>query len=428
VTAHHTRRAPTYLTWYRDGWYLRFKYTDSAGQVHWPGERSPWPQDWEQSVQWAPVRRAQLIEELEAKVHEVEVQAARSPTISELIDAYGAHAQQQGTRWDRESYRAKIIKTTIGDLAIDRLTPDRVRDWREELRATRGRKRGDEPRRPLSNRSLNAYLTDLKAALNLAVHDGRIPSNPIAHLKPLPEPYRQPEAMSVTQVAAVFRALDEYERELPTRFGRPAFCPIRGIVLAHYYTLQRTGAILRLRWEQVHLERGFVRILNTKSGKPTVVPIRGPLADYLKEHDPGPGRSGWVFPNPATGKPYTSVRNTWGRLIALANAKLDDAEQIPSTQRLYSFRHSGISPMLQAGRRRKRLRRSRTTACRSSSGTTPTWWMPLWPPRSSAPRSTPTSAPSRGRRVCKRVCKRKTPKRPIWAGKSENGKSGNVLH
>jgi integrase len=346
------RSAPTYLVKRRGKWHGRFRHVDSLGQAHWPCEVSPNPADYQRSLTWAPGWRLDWIRAHETELRELQDEAQRPPTLEELLAAYEVDCKERGTRWDREKSRAAAVKTGLGaETPYTDLNPTRIVEWRASMRA----------QRRLSPRSLNAYLTLLQAALNLAVRNGVIPANPLRHLGKLPEPERIPEALSVRQVQALIAALDEYEaiaaagdrskaqakqRPNPTRRSP---VPLRGIVLACYYTMARTGNVLALRWEDVDLERGEITFRRTKTGRRLVVPMRAALAEYLAGISPGPGATGYLWPSPRTGRPYTDVAGPWRALIALANAGLTPSEQIPQNQRLYSLRHSGISHLLLAG-------------------------------------------------------------------------------
>jgi len=346
------RSAPTYLVKRRGKWHGRFRHIDSLGSENWPCEISPHPLDYQRSLAWAPACRMDWIRAHETELRAAEVERQRPPTLGELLDAYEADCSERGTRWDREASRAKRLQEALArETPYTDLTPPRIAAWRASVR---------EGRR-LSIRSLNAYVTLLQAALNLGVRRGVIPVNPLRYLGRLPEPGRIPEALSVRQVQALIGALDEYEalaaagersraqagrRVNPTRRSP---VPLRGIVLACYYTMARTGNVLALRWEDIDLERAEIIFRRTKTGRRLVVPVRAALAEHLARIHPGSGATGYLWPSPRTGRPYTDVARPWRELIRLANGGLRPGEQIPQNQRLYSLRHSGISHLLLAG-------------------------------------------------------------------------------
>lgn len=53
--------------------------------------------------------------------------------------------------------------------------------------------------------------------------------------------------------------------------------------------------MLRLKWEEVDFERGFIRLVNPEGGKTAVIPLNEQARDLLKSHAREPG-SLFVFP------------------------------------------------------------------------------------------------------------------------------------
>ena len=86
------------------------------------------------------------------------------------------------------------------------------------------------------------------------------------------------------------------------------------------------------------MQRKYVRFPFTKSGKPRTVPLSDSAVGVLK----GLERTGpYVFPNPDTGKPFTSIYRSW--FTAREKAGLEDVK-------LHTLRHSFASFLINAGR------------------------------------------------------------------------------
>jgi integrase len=340
--------APTYLTRdrARDGWYLRFKYTDSAGRVHWPRERSPAPQQLRASVAWAAARRLEIIRDIEADVRRRDERAAAAVTLGQVMDAYELDARERGTRWQgSEAYRAAVILATLGrSTPAAALTQARVLEWRREVRARRASA-------PLANRSLNAYTSLLQAALNHAAALGMIPANPLAGLKRLPETQREPPALTERQVAALFAALPAWKRLYDSRDKRrrPRVDLTTRVYLG-YYTGGRPEALDALRWSQLDLRRAILRY-SSKGHDNIVVPLDPPLLARLKAvhaaRRPAPGDL--VMPSADGGGVVTDFRDQWSPLVRLANAALAPGDRIPAERSIHCLRHSRITHWLQAG-------------------------------------------------------------------------------
>ena len=93
------------------------------------------------------------------------------------------------------------------------------------------------------------------------------------------------------------------------------------IILMLILTGARKSEILNARWEDVDLQRKSIRFPFTKSGKPRTVPLSDSAVSVLKGlEQTGP----YVFPNPDTGKPFTSIYRSW--FTAREKADLEDVK------------------------------------------------------------------------------------------------------
>jgi integrase len=350
-----TRRAPTYLALHpaRHSWQLRFRYVDSLGHVHSRREVSPWPTDHARSLAWAPIRRAEIIAEIEAELRRVDEDQRAPVTLGVVMAAYEADCRARGTRWEGSAeYRAAAILATLGaGTPAEDLTAGRVAAWRAELREGRARTIGEEVR-PLTNRSLNAYVSLLRAALNHAVDDGLLPSSPLGRLKRLPEARRQPPALSERQLGAVLAALPAWERwaaELECKPEARPRVPLVARVLLGYYTGGRPEALDALRWRQIDLERR-VLVYDAKGHRGIVVPLEPELLALLRALHSGrhSGADDLVLASPDTGRPVVNWRAQWVRVIRLAKGSLKGGP-IRETTPLHALRHTRITHLLLAG-------------------------------------------------------------------------------
>ena len=76
--------------------------------------------------------------------------------------------------------------------------------------------------------------------------------------------------------------------------------PQRDIFTIGAYTGMRLGEVISLRWERIDLDRGILRVEETKTGEPLELPLTHQLAAVLErrraEAD-GAADEGWVFPS-----------------------------------------------------------------------------------------------------------------------------------
>jgi integrase len=71
------------------------------------------------------------------------------------------------------------------------------------------------------------------------------------------------------------------------------------------------GEVLSLKWELIDFENKMLTVERTKSGKPLTIPISGDLWEELKRLRSLDGTSTYVFENPKTGKPVTTIRTAF---------------------------------------------------------------------------------------------------------------------
>ena len=100
----------------------------------------------------------------------------------------------------------------------------------------------------------------------------------------------------------------------------------------------RCNEILRLRWDEVDLERNELRLSDSKTG-PRTVPL-SPAAARVLEHRPRVPGDPWVIPGRFPGRPLRSINGSWCKVRKRAD--LDDV-------RLHDLRHSFASRALALG-------------------------------------------------------------------------------
>lgn len=171
------------------------------------------------------------------------------------------------------------VKDEIGGVPLQKLTTARVqqmvRDWSE-----RGTSAG---RGPLSATTIRKSLTCLSAALNKAVDLELIRKNPAKQVS-LPRVDKQePHALDAEQAMKLLEEIKD----------RQCYIPVM-IALA---TGMRRGEVVALRWSDVDLDTGIIRVCRaavqvkgkvifkeTKTGRSRVVPLPPFAVRELKAH------------------------------------------------------------------------------------------------------------------------------------------------
>ena len=85
---------------------------------------------------------------------------------------------------------------------------------------------------------------------------------------------------------------------------------LKYIVALALLTGARKRELLDCRWDYVDMERRFIRVPLSKSGKPRLIPLSTDALAVL-EQVPRIPNCPYVFPNPSTRKPFTSIYFAW---------------------------------------------------------------------------------------------------------------------
>src|SRR4029453_9943703 len=92
----------------------------------------------------------------------------------------------------------------------------------------------------------------------------------------------------------------------------------RGLVLFGLYLGQRLGDLACLTWRAVNLETGEIAFTARKTGRRIVLPLVGPLLDYLSALPAGDNPNAHIFPNAAAHKSTASLSNQFRDILAEA--------------------------------------------------------------------------------------------------------------
>lgn len=226
--------------------------------------------------------------------------------------------------WEEIIFRNHLIPA-FGQLKLNQITRAHVSFLIQE-KAKAGYRPG----------TVNRILANLKTALGKAVEwevDG-LDRNVARQVKALRDPPRIDRFLSQDEAERLLRAIRKSQSPM-----------LQYIIPFLLFTGARKREALDARWEHVNEHLRLWTIPLSKSGKPRYIPLSNEAVAVLAKarglagiiiNGPCP----WLFPNPLTGKPYTSIFHPWDlcrRSVGLPEVRIHD------------LRHSFASALVNRG-------------------------------------------------------------------------------
>ena len=245
------------------------------------------------------------------------------PSVADLAERYlREHAAAHCKPSSAAHYRRAVVRhilPALGAVPVGAVGRRDVEDLHRRLR--------DRPN------MANVVVDVLKKMFDLAEGWGlrRDGSNPCRFVRRYEERKRE-RFLTVGEFRRLGRVLDEVEAEGSA--SPPAVAALRLLML----TGCRKSEILALRWEDVDLEAGELRLPDSKTGARTV-PLSPEAAGVLAGARRVPG-SPWVIPGRKPGGRLRNIDRPWRRIRTRAG--LDDL-------RIHDLRHSFASRALALG-------------------------------------------------------------------------------
>lgn len=209
---------------------------------------------------------------MERERHEASV--AR-PTVGDILDFYDKnHVEENVADKPRQRLAIGQLRTALGDLYADELSPDDLTNYKQKRRTSRRPRPGVKKNigKPISDTTIRRELNTLTAAINYAVRNKRLESR-FAPTIDLP-PHAEARDRHLTRDEAS-RLLEAARK--PERLSRAYRFVAIGLG-----TAKRKTAIETLKWFQVDLKRRVIDF-RKKDGSPETKKRRNvtPISDWL---------------------------------------------------------------------------------------------------------------------------------------------------
>lgn len=183
---------------------------------------------------------------------------------------------------------------------------------------------------PRSERTVDLEMAILRHMFRKGVKWGMIEKNPFENSEDLFYKTRNKRERALTG--------DEVRRLVEA-------CPpyLKGIVIAAVYTGLRKRDILNLRWQDVDLEKGAVRLIEAKTKRVRIIVLNEDMKKLLQIL---PVKGEYLFPN-KDGKPFRDIKRSFE--TALKDAAIKQGENPLEKVVFHTLRHTCITLLQEKG-------------------------------------------------------------------------------
>jgi integrase len=245
-------------------------------------------------------------------------------TFSELLDQYVLKVQDQRFFKNSLFYLVPILKEYFKGRFLSEIDYKMLENFRDQRKKT-----PTKYKRERNKRTVDIELAFLRTVLGKAVKWGMLERNPFERGEDLFYKVKSRRQRALTE--------DEVKRLIEA-------CPgyLKTIVAAGIYTGLRKSDLFTLKWKDVDLEAGLIRIVEAKTGKTRNIVLCRDMMALLHSL---PVRGEYLFPN-KDGKPFVDVGHGLEAALKKAGIKQGDG-----MQRIvfHTLRHTCISLLTERG-------------------------------------------------------------------------------
>lgn len=232
----------------------------------------------------------------------------------QYLETY-AKVNKSEKSWKTDAYYLKYMKNFFGKFYLDEINALDIEKYKAE-RLKQGVKKS----------TVNRCLAIIRKMLNLAV-DGKLISND--------------QKIKIKFFSEKDNLMERIiNREEEDRLLEASSGYLKPILIVALNTGMRLGEILNLKWSQIDLRAREIRVEKTKSKKIRLIFINAILQEELMRLKQKRGAGEYLFLNPKTGKPLTTVKRAFKGACRRAGI---------SNMRFHDLRHTFATRLVQRG-------------------------------------------------------------------------------
>lgn len=210
-------------------------------------------------------------------------------TLKEMLDDFLEYSEINNSKqqYIQNIHKVKVYKKFLGaETKISDITPADIEKLKQYLLKS-----------GLKNSSVNRYYASLSKAFNLIILNKHLKMlNPCKAVSKLKEDNQVLRYLTAEEETRLMQALPEH---------------IKPLVVCALTTGLRLSNILNLKWDTINLDMGFLEVLKqeNKGHKKIQIPLSNKFKTELEKI--GIKKKGYVFINPNTGKPFTTIKRSF---------------------------------------------------------------------------------------------------------------------
>lgn len=254
-----------------------------------------------------------------------DVKKENKTTFKELLDAYVEKVKDQRFYQTSVSYFLPVLKKCFGEKLLSEIDYKALEDFRDDRKKT-----PTQHGTPRSERTVNIEMSILRQMFRKGVKWGMVEKNPFENADDLfyKENNRRERALTEDEVRRLIDACPKY---------------LKPIVIAAVYTGLRKFDILNLKWRDIDLKKGLIRLEEAKMGKTRNIVLNSDMITLLQSL---PVKCQYVFPN-KHGKPFRDIKRSFE--TALKEAKIEQSDDRRYKIVFHTLRHTCISLLTERG-------------------------------------------------------------------------------
>lgn len=248
----------------------------------------------------------------------------KAPLIDTIWKEYLSYAKDNKKSWMDDQSRWEFhIKAALSGKRMDEIIPLDVQKVISDMKS----------KRHYAPATIRQILMLVKRLYNWSSEMGLYEGiNPAAKIKPPRINNEVTECLTKSQISRLMQTLDNWINQ------RVAL-----LIKFTLFTGLRRGEVWALKWEDVDIENGVIKLKDTKGGKDELLPISDEAIKTIhkaKRLLPTPNCP-YVFPN-KWGRKRSSFGNTW--------TYIKEAADLPHSFRFHGLRHTFASYLASSGK------------------------------------------------------------------------------